>query len=616
MKWIRNLVNNNGWLISLLLLVATVLFLLASKNEPNWFKHSSLFYSTFVYILIVIFLYGEINTKIKRWKIKPIHITIFAVIFGVVLVFVEAVFLYNNNIEDGFPIPFNNSGAFGLLTFVGLAVTAMGFFLTRLQVKIMEDRIFGYEELYDAIFSLIDDTTSDKMRKKSNIIFQYYGQTPIPGHLSIIKTIGENKASKLIKDYQDRLDKLMKANDLEKKDFIILGDLILNKSYESVFSRSEKKKKDRVFNELKNINGTISPFTISVLDEKYKDVIGDYYFSNGHTAIFAVSLHYAKYLAKTINESDAALTDKEVGIALIGFKTTDRTIVKELKEKFEKIKQEIFLTNIKKRFLPKIEEELQRLVKTLATQIINNQKLFDPSRCSVDKKLNELYPYENESNDYNYLDKFIVNELSNFISNELISEVEKEIGSKVSFLLDSQIERNTPLDKLGIYYDLDKNIEDEAKKRLICTNAKIEGSEDFNGITNKPEKVIVLKNTQNALDEKTDNSLYKSLYGIFTKDVEKEIIEEIKIKITEYIIIEFKHKERLYYYINNYKGEFDLQAIKNEVTNSYFETIKKFTELCCLNDLNSSQRRIKQTLIDYIICKIKDGKQNQIDSIY
>jgi len=546
------------------------------------------------HVVLVLSLAVYISVVMRFWRKKdrvtPLRKIIFRLVIftliGIALIYLEVPLLYKlcEKLKIELYNPFDKSLASGLLTFLGLALTACGFFLTRQQVQVMEDRIYGYGDLYDKIFSLIDETI-ERSKKNKSVIFQYYGQTLIPGHLAIKKD--KNLDSNfLIKTYREKISQL--GIDKEKIDFIALSESLLKKAYIEVDSSLITNYDAKVLIDLTELRRHIDDKTISVLDERHEGVIGDYYFSNGHTAIFGVSLHYSKHKAKQANESTQKLTDQ--GIALIGFRTTDRAIVKELQTKFIEIKNEICLANIKTRIAEDFDDDLSKFIKDTITDF-SNDDLYQ----NVKEKLTEISNETASSSICHYV-VFLEKRLQSFIDDYLCGKkVTDKIAEKIEELLNNEIENNRDLPELGIYCK---------EKKIKCTNVEITEGEEFEKITKNPNVPILLKQTPNALAEKTDNPLYKGLYEIFTRSVKNDIEEEIKIRIIV-IMIKLEYEADLKNYISD-NTNVTRQGIVEHVRAIYFKVIKNHCKLSNLYNINSVRKSIKTSLIDYIYEEIKN----------
>ena len=237
---------------------------------------------------------------------------------------------------------FNGSAIFNVFTFIGIGITFLGVFLAYRQIHISQDKIYGYHDLYREMNSLLKEIDEGK-----GVMLQFSGQTLIPGQLSY-----ENKEK--IGAYREKIAALSENGRMKGKiEFITLGKELTQKAYYELDNEIINDKRwtktdiNKELEELKEFKKKIENQTVEINDVKLKEVIGNYYFSNGHTAIYATSLHYSEFRAKKKNVSAEEHTNLKIG--LIGFKTTDRAIVEAFKDKFNKIKKEIEKTNKKEK---------------------------------------------------------------------------------------------------------------------------------------------------------------------------------------------------------------------------------------------------------------------------
>jgi len=245
--------------------------------------------------------------------------------------------------------PFGHSAIFGVFTFFGIFLTIWGVYIAYEQYKLAEDRIYGYDELYSAIFSLIVEINEINEKNKRNkiykkeLILQFSGQTMIPGQLSY-------NSENTIKAYCNEIKKLSKNNEMNvKMEFITFDRDLTEKAYRQAIKLSGScLTKDSVEKALIALNRWKynlgkQAVIVGVKDEKFKESILNYYISNGHTAIYATSLHLPEYLANEIDESNNDF--KKLGVELVGFKTTDRALIKAFKNKFGELKVRIESVN-------------------------------------------------------------------------------------------------------------------------------------------------------------------------------------------------------------------------------------------------------------------------------
>jgi uncharacterized membrane protein (DUF106 family) len=227
---------------------------------------------------------------------------------------------------------FNGSAVFNVVTFIGIGVTFLGVYIAYEQSKFINDRIYGYDEFYDKILSLIKEIDDNK--NSDEIILQFSGQTLIPGQLSY-----SNKEK--IESYRGKIAALSQIGQMKKKmEFITLNEDLTKIAYNEVKNERvnglTKRSIDKALEDLNTLKGNVEKQTIKIKDENMKGIIENYYISNGRTAIYATSLHYLEFSANSKNKNF-----KKLGIELIGFRTTDRTIVNAFKDKFVKIKEAI-----------------------------------------------------------------------------------------------------------------------------------------------------------------------------------------------------------------------------------------------------------------------------------
>lgn len=237
---------------------------------------------------------------------------------------------------------FVNSNLLSILSIVGILGTIIGVILTYEQLKIAEDRIDGYEKLYSELRELI--------KPKSNIkYFQFYGPTLIPGHIAYgdEKDIDNyyNKLGELAKELKNKFELIVPSKELNIKAYSYYNDKVVNNVK---FTSSDIEKK---LEELETLQGELTLNKVEISLEKTRiEIIDNFYFSNGKTAIYVIPLHFLEAIAgsdvvteekKTKKKEDSKNNNNKMHPELIGFKTTNRSIVKAFEQSFIKMKDKI-----------------------------------------------------------------------------------------------------------------------------------------------------------------------------------------------------------------------------------------------------------------------------------
>lgn len=284
-------------------------------------------------VLIVIFdllstkwFYLKFRDGIKYIYPRPV---LWVSISTIVLILIALMFE-----QDGKNV-FANSNIISILSVVGIIGTIIGVILTYEQLKIAEDRIDGYEKLYDEVFDLLKDETSTG--------FQYYGSTLIPGHIAY----GELKE---INKYQSEIySMIVRISDKEKVKIIVPVANLYDESYKPYINKSYKKKKytqeevDKKVLEIQAFQKSIIDRQCQVTQVHKKNEIGlidSFYFSNGKTVIYVVPLHYQVARAEV---SESHKTAGDIDPTLIGFKTKNRAIIRSFEQKFVELQNQFRL---------------------------------------------------------------------------------------------------------------------------------------------------------------------------------------------------------------------------------------------------------------------------------
>lgn len=261
----------------------------------------------------------------KFWnKYSPYIITISSILIVFVLSYIEV----RSNIQ--FWYGFSTSNILSSLAVVGVFGTLLGLFLTYRQVKLAEDRIDGYDQLYDAIFELLDDKKGDKI--------QFYGSTLIPGHF----TYASKNKMKSVENFRLKIENKVSTSELEptSKQFILPAFNMYQETYKGYEKKSSKEFVSKLVDEVKKMHKRIEIDSLitSVPDKnKIEDMLDSFYISNGRTAIFAKPLHYDIIKTENNNTSDSEKNHLDFEPILIGFKTRDRSIIKGFEKHFDKL---------------------------------------------------------------------------------------------------------------------------------------------------------------------------------------------------------------------------------------------------------------------------------------
>ncbi|MEA4851500.1 MAG: hypothetical protein VB126_08620 [Paludibacter sp.] len=312
------------------------------KNEticfPQYCAHTGsnitlwIIFGIFIILFVLSFFkfFREGIKEISKWFIKrPIPV----ITISVILIIVVAFFVEKNG--QGL---FVNSNILSILSIVGIIGTIIGVLLTYEQLKIAEDRIDGYESFYKEVNELLC--------KKDTRSLQFYGPTLIPGHIAYnykndidkYKRALQDNIEVLTKDPQNKIDLILYS---EKQNLNAynnyLHDLVNKTKIEPSVIESKLK-------ELKKFQEVLNVFinnSITIIDDSTKvNLIDNYYFSNGVTAIYAVPLHYQVALSEK-NGKNKSEKNRKLTPQLIGFKTTNRSIVQAFESKFDELKQNL-----------------------------------------------------------------------------------------------------------------------------------------------------------------------------------------------------------------------------------------------------------------------------------
>jgi len=226
-----------------------------------------------------------------------------------------------------------HSNLIGILGIIGIIGTIIGVILTYGQLKLAEDRIENYEKFYDALDELLKDPKARSL--------QFSGSTILPGQVA----------------YGDRTLLLRYMNSLEtctnrllidsgEVKIIVPSEEIYREAYrpyEDKTCRGHKYNRQEIddrIGEALVVQHSIDQKSDMVEISRKEEiaVIDAFYFSNGRTAIYAVPLHYNLARVETF-ENDK---QKEQGEpVLVGFKTTNRSIVEAFEQNFQKLMSEI-----------------------------------------------------------------------------------------------------------------------------------------------------------------------------------------------------------------------------------------------------------------------------------
>jgi hypothetical protein len=233
---------------------------------------------------------------------------------------------------------FVNSNLLSILSVVGILGTIIGVILTYEQLKIAEDRIDGYEKLYSELHNMMED--------KSNIKkFQFYGPTIIPGQIAYgneedIK-LYRNQIYALVSRLNKNFEVIVPSEKLNTEAYSYYNNQVINnKTYDSPEIL-------KLLKEIKSLQDTIGDNEGVITEEKSKvEIIDNFYFSNGYTVIYAIPLHFQVAIAgaeniTSENKDKNSSNNGKMHPELIGFKTTNRSIVKAFELSFIKLKSKI-----------------------------------------------------------------------------------------------------------------------------------------------------------------------------------------------------------------------------------------------------------------------------------
>lgn len=224
-----------------------------------------------------------------------------------------------------------------VLGLIGLAVTSLGLWYAYIQLRIAEDRIDGYQKLYEWIFTLIDEIKSDKAA-----VLHFYGSTILPGNVSYSST---KDLSRYKSDLKKIFDRDPEFEALTNVCFIVPDEDGYENTYTWFHNKRvanhhhrlpdaawvsfvEDKKRDALRLQMTLADGRES-YTISTLresDERFGLLKRAYFFSNGRRVIYAIPLHYVEVPDEGRHQ--------EVTPELVGFTTNAVSIVKAFERHF------------------------------------------------------------------------------------------------------------------------------------------------------------------------------------------------------------------------------------------------------------------------------------------
>jgi hypothetical protein len=262
---------------------------------------------------------------LKRWYSKPITVT--SVVTGVVLLIAISFEKSGHNLLQ-------NSNLLGILGLIGIVGTIIGVVLTYEQLKLAEDRIEGYDKFYEVLHELFNDPKSQ--------FLQFSGSTIIPGQVA-------SGDARLIERYKTGLDGI--ANHLDdptKITLIVPSDEQYERAYMPYVGKTIGKTLYDVETIMNRIDQALryqhsfkaKSHTIEVKLPEEIAILNAFYYSNGRTVVYAVPLHYDVAKVDKL-EHKAANQDRKLNPVLIGFKTTNSSIITAFHEYFEKLTSEL-----------------------------------------------------------------------------------------------------------------------------------------------------------------------------------------------------------------------------------------------------------------------------------
>jgi hypothetical protein len=229
---------------------------------------------------------------------------------------------YNNKLLYNY---FERSAIINIFTLFGIGATFIGIRIAYKQFKMTEDRIEGYDKLYEEVLSLLNDG-----RKKK---FLFMGPSILPGDIGYATPKNIEKYKKIIWDFalHNTLNELVFITLDKEKSKKIYTD------YTSQIGAGGTTQKTIDFSE--RVREQLGDHIISIDPDKNDApaVSTAYFFSNGITAIHATPFHYTDM---ALNK-DRLSHNKKPESTLIGFKTTDKNLLKMLDNSFYRIKKGI-----------------------------------------------------------------------------------------------------------------------------------------------------------------------------------------------------------------------------------------------------------------------------------
>jgi len=226
-----------------------------------------------------------------------------------------------------------------ILSVIGIIGTLIGVYYTFRQLKIAEDKIDGYERFYEIAKEMLED------HKARSIKFS--GPTALPGNVAY----DDNNA---FISFQSQM--FTCANRIHSKSNCILivpSESVYIASYKPyvnaiittgilkrAFDEQEiKMKRDEAFSFQDGMGR--SAFTVVENGDEAKLGVLDYYMlSNGRRLMYAVPLHYGTAIIDENNNGGVQKVE-ELSPSLIGFVTTDKSIIRSFEQSFDKIKETI-----------------------------------------------------------------------------------------------------------------------------------------------------------------------------------------------------------------------------------------------------------------------------------
>ncbi len=153
------------------------------KRILEWFINKAIvhpFYTIFYFVILISLIY-LVTLIDNKWNLKILNLL---------------------------SLPPNGESTIHLINFIGVIGalgTAVGFLYTYHQLKLSNDRIDSYDQLYDWIERFLKESVKKKAKK-----FLFYGSTILPGNISL------DDESK-INDYMDEIDAIFRrSNNYEK----------------------------------------------------------------------------------------------------------------------------------------------------------------------------------------------------------------------------------------------------------------------------------------------------------------------------------------------------------------------------------------------------------------